>query len=613
VCFAAQDTTEQYEARQRLLLLNEAGKRIGTSLDMAVTARQLADLAVPRLADFAFVDLLTCLDSGGEPPAGPMTGPVTLRRAAQRSVLPGLPESAVGVGETFTCAESSPAAEWLGTWAPALYPMTGPALDRWAAHDPAQAARLREVGAHSVMVVPLRARGAPLGMAVFVRHRRPEPFQRDDLLTAEEIAARTAVCIDNARAYAREHTTAVTLQHSLLPQRLAEQTAVEVASRYLPASAEAGVGGDWFDVIPLSGARVALVVGGVVGHGIQASATMGRLRTAVRTLADIDLPPDELLTHLDDVVIRLNAEAPADPGAEATGDVGATCLYAVYDPVSRRCTLARAGHSPPIVCAPDGTVDLLGLPVGPPLGVGDLPFETAEVELPEGSVLALYTDGLVEGRGGDAGVRLDVVRDALARPAGSLRAACDAVLDAMLPERPDDDIALLLARTRVLPPDRVATWDIPDELAAVARARRDALDQLAAWGLEEPAFVTELVVSELVTNAVQATGITEAEPRWSQLDGLATIQVRLVLSDRSIVIGAWDRNPEPPVQAEPGTDSENGRGLAIVAALCQRWDYLAAPGRQVRLGGTGHPARRLNAVRAAAPPVSLQFRTEPVP
>lgn len=149
--------------------------------------------------------------------------------------------------------------------------------------------------------------------------------------------------------------------------------------------------------------------------------------------------------------------------------------------------------------------------------------------------------------------------------------------------------------------------------SAVRCARMFARACLRQWGLESMAEDSELVISELVTNAVQATGITEAEPRWSQLDGLATIQVRLVLSDRSIVIGAWDRNPEPPVQAEPGTDSENGRGLAIVAALCQRWDYLAAPGRQVRLGGTGHPARRLNAVRAAAPPVSLQFRTEPVP
>ncbi|GAA3482048.1 SpoIIE family protein phosphatase [Streptomyces yanii] len=566
VCFAAQDTTEQYEARQRLLLLNEAGTRIGSSLDMTVTAQQLAELAVPRLADFVSVDLLTSIDAGGEPPPDPVTGPVTMRRAAQQSILQGVPESAVGLGEAVAYPASSPAAEWLAAGMPAAYRMTDPAVARWADNEPTQAARLREVGTHSMMVVPLRARGTTLGTAVFIRHRRPEPFERDDLLLAEEITARAAVCIDNARRYTRERTTAVTLQHSLLPQRPAEQTALEVASRYLPASAQAGVGGDWFDVIPLSGARVALVIGDVVGHGIQASAVMGRLRTAVRTLADIDLPPDELLTRLDDLVIRLSAEAPTDSGSQTSGAVGATCLYAVYDPISRRCTLARAGHFPPAVSSPDGTVDFLDLPAGPPLGLGGLPFEAAEVELPEGSILALYTNGLIDGRDRDTEEGLHALRHALAQPADSLQTACDAVLDAMPPGRYDDDIALLLARTRALPADQVATWDVLSEPSAVAQARKNAFDQLTVWGLEELSIVTELVVSELVTNAIRY--------------GQPPIQLRLI-HDRSLICEVRDHSNTAPRLRRARVFDEGGRGLLLIAQLTQRWGT-----RYTRLGKT---------------------------
>src|SRR5690606_38773844 len=220
---------------------------------------------------------------------------------------------------------------------------------------------------------------------------------------------------------------------------------VEAATRYLPA-ARTGVGGDWFDVIPLSGMRVALVIGDVVGHGIQASATMGRLRTAVRTLADIDLAPDELLTHLDDLVHHLSQESGGDAGHS---EVGATCLYAVYDPVSRRCTLARAGHPAPVLIPPGGTAQHLDLPSGPPLGVGGLPFESAELELPEDAVLAFYTDGLVESRGRDTEAGYALLREALSGASGPLDETCDRVLQAMLsPGGASDDVALLLTRTR---------------------------------------------------------------------------------------------------------------------------------------------------------------------
>jgi Stage II sporulation protein E (SpoIIE)/GAF domain len=302
---------------------------------------------------------------------------VTLRHLAHAFVDHCYFEIPLTVEGAKTYPEDSPQAECLATERTVVRSVTEPdsVMGRWAAQSASPGARARGLVFHHLMAVPMRARGVTLGAAVFGRCRPQEAFDPDDLLLAEEITARATVCIDNARRYTHERSTALTLQRNLLPRRPPHLTAVEVASRYLPADAQAGVGGDWFDVIPLSGTRVALVVGDVVGHGIQASATMGRLRSAVRTLADVDLAPDELLTHLDDFVTHLTDEAygpDSDPHAAVTqdaGDVGATCLYAVYDPVSRHCTLARAGHPLPFVVTPEGSVDL---PAGPPLGLGGL-------------------------------------------------------------------------------------------------------------------------------------------------------------------------------------------------------------------------------------------------
>ncbi|WP_306313522.1 SpoIIE family protein phosphatase [Streptomyces hydrogenans] len=558
VCFAAQDTTERYEARQRLLLLNEAGTRIGTSLDVAHTARQLVELAVPRLADAAVVDLLPVLDNATEPPDAPLADPVALQRVARR---PDLQDTAGA--EAAPCDTSLPV-EWLTVREPTVYGTGAPALARWARLDP-QADRFVEAGAHEVMTVPLRVRGTTLGTALFIRHRPSAPFAREDLLLAGELTARAATSIENARYYARERAIAVTLQHSLMPRRLADQTAVQVASHYLPASTRAGVGGDWFDVIPLSGARVALVIGDVVGHGIQASATMGRLRTAVRTLADIDLPPDELLTHLDDLIVRLAADEHGD-SPHVQGEIGATCLYAVYDPITRACALASAGHLPPALLRPHGTVEFLDLPAGPPLGLGGLPFETTELELPEGSLLALYTNGLVERRGRDFGKGLETLRHALAQPADSLQAVCDATVHAVRPARQDDDAALLLARTRTLSSDHVVTWDVPPDPTAVAPARRDVRDRLAAWDLEELSFVTELIASELVTNAIRY--------------GQPPVRLRLI-RDRSLICEVSDNSVTAPRLKRARTFDEGGRGLLLVAQLTQRWGTRYAQGKTI--------------------------------
>ncbi|MFJ3776281.1 SpoIIE family protein phosphatase [Streptomyces sp. NPDC090075] len=547
----AQDTTQEIESRRRLKVLNLAGLRIGTTLDVSRTADELAQVATDHFADDVFVDLLDGVLRNEEIARAPSGEAVVCRRVAQRSVLPDCPEAVPGLGALHSYPENSPAGRTLSTGRGLLQQVDEAALRSWAAHDPLQARRIRSHGVHSVMAVPLRARGVTLGLAFLARHRTPEPFDEQDLGLAEELAARAALYIDNARQYSREREIALALQSSLLPNRAPRQAAVEVASRYLPAEPGADIGGDWFDVIPLSGARVALVVGDVVGRGIQASATMGRLCTAVRTLAEVDLAPDELLTQLDDLVLRL------DRMDESAAEVGATCLYAVYDPVSRRCTMARAGHPVPAVTRADRTVEFLDLPAGPPLGLGGLPFEVAEVELSEGSLLALYTNGLIETSYRDPedarSLLLDILRDA-DRPLDEI---CDRVLDALSTDLRTDDVALLLARTRVFGADQVATWDLPDDLATVARARQLAGERLAAWDLgEEVVFTTELVVSELVTNAIRY--------------GAPPIQLRLI-RDTTLICEVFDASSTAPHMRHARVFDEGGRGLLLVAQFAQRW------------------------------------------
>jgi serine phosphatase RsbU (regulator of sigma subunit)/PAS domain-containing protein/anti-sigma regulatory factor (Ser/Thr protein kinase) len=554
VGLAAFDNSEQYWARQRLALLNEAAATIGTTLDVARTAEELVELVVPRFADFASVDLLDWMLTAEEPEAAVGRTDVVLRRAAHRSLTPGTPEAAVEVGEVDVYPPFSPPARALAEGRPVLSGSGDPAFDRWVAGHAARNERQREHGAgpHSLLAAPLRARGITLGVTVFIRALDPDPYGDDDAALAEELASRAAVCVDNARRFTRERSTALALQHSLLPRRPSGQAAVQVAHRYLPAGSLAGVGGDWFDVIPLSGSRVALVVGDVVGHGIHSSATMGRLRTAVRTLADVDLPPDELLTHLDDLVTHLAD----DDGGTEVAEVGATCLYAVYDPIARSLTMASAGHAPPTLLPPGGTARPVALTAGPPLGVGGLPFEAAHLRLEEGSVIALYTDGLIEGRDHDVDHGVADLSRTLTGARGSLDDMCDAILTSLLPDRPSDDVALLLARTRALGADQVATWDVPPDPSQVAVTRQHATDQLAAWGLEEAAFITELVVSELVTNAIRY--------------GDPPIRLRLI-RDRALITEVSDVNSTSPHLRRAHVYDEGGRGLMLVAQLTQRW------------------------------------------
>ena len=561
VGMAGFDSSEQHWARQRLAVLDEAAVSIGTTLDLGRTAQELAGLVVPRFADFASVDLLEAVLNGEEPAAGPPDATVVLRRMAHLSTVPGTPEAVIGLGASDTYPPYSPPARALRSGQAVLSGSGDPDFDRWMASAPARAEKISGFTVSSLMAVPLIARDTALGVAVLLR-TRPESFNNDDFALAKELAGRAAVCVDNARRYTRERITALTLQQSLLPQGPSELSAVETASRYLPTDALAGVGGDWFDVIPLSGARVALVVGDVVGHGIHASATMGRLRTTVQTLADVDLPPDELLAHLDDLVLRLGSE---DESVErpryGAGGTGATCLYAVYDPVSRMLTVASAGHPPPVLVMPDGTTRVVEVTAGPMLGVGGLPFESTELELPVGTLVTLYSDGLVEsGEQHDPDLGIARLREVLSDPRNSsqdsLEEQCDRVLGALLPEHPADDVALLLARTRALDADHVRDWELSADFAGVAEIRRLATAQVDAWGLSAYGFVTELVVSELVTNAIRYG----AEP----------LRLRLI-HDRSLICEVSDGNSTSPHLRRARIFDEGGRGLLLVAQLTTGW------------------------------------------
>jgi anti-sigma regulatory factor (Ser/Thr protein kinase) len=531
----------------RLQLLYEASTRIGTTLDMKRTAEELTEVAVPRFADFATVELVQSVLQGDEPTGAGRE----MRRIAAAGIRDDTPLRPAGTLMRYV--PDNPVAIGMATGRPVLVAHLATA-DGWRAQDPERAQKVIQSGIHSMISVPLKARGQLLGVVEFWRSEQ-DPFEPDDLSPAEELTARAAVCIDNARRYTREHTTAVTLQRSLLPGALPELSALEVGHRYLPA--QAGVGGDWYDVIPLPGARVALVVGDVVGHGLHAAATMGRLRTAVHNFAALDLPPDELLAHLDDLITRIDQDAAAEGDVEAVS--GATCLYAVYDPVSGRCVLARAGHPGPALVSPDGSVTFPDIPVAPPLGVGGgLPVETAVLRLAADSRLVLYTDGLVEARGRDIDTGLGMLREALAQTDGAgPDDTCRAVLDTMLRTRSSDDVALLVARTRLLDPEQVEEWDVPDDPAAVSRIRAEATRRLESWGLGEAAFTTELILSELVTNAIRY--------------GASPISLRLLRDRDSLICEVADGTSTSPHLRRAAYTDEGGRGLFLVAQLSRRW------------------------------------------
>ncbi|MGW7277864.1 SpoIIE family protein phosphatase [Streptomyces sp. NPDC054844] len=552
---------EAAAARRNLALLNEAGARIGNSLDLETTARELLDVVVPGFCDLATVDLYQGLLAGDETPPGLADGSAELRRVAFSSAVSEAP--VLGTGEQVE----------LG--AVHHYPFNSPCADAL------RTARPRSVPAEdgslvqSTLAVPMVAHDTVVGLARFARTKGSEPFGDRDRDLAVELAARAAVCIDNARLYRREHERALILQRSLLPPGDPEASGLDIACRYLPGNAATGrpseVGGDWFDVIELPGHRTALVVGDVMGRGLRAAVAMGELRTAVRTLAQLDIEPAEVLSQLDEIARGLGAPGGVQQATRAArrpreADLSevylATCVYAVYDSVTRRCTFANAGHLPPVLVEPGESALMLDVPPGLPLGVGGEPFEEVEVELPEGSLLALYTDGLVESRDHPLDEGLQAFVGALTDPARPLEDVCDQVLNTLDSHHGEDDIALLMARVQGLPSESVGDWTLPREPRSVGRARELARAQLLDWDMEPLVDTTELLVSELVTNALRY--------------GEGEIRLRLLL-DRTLVCEVWDSGLVQPRRRRARDTDEGGRGLQLVGLLSAAWGSRRTP------------------------------------
>lgn len=420
-------------ARRRLALVNAATTRIGTSLDLERTAQEFADVTVPDLADLVTVDVIEALATGDEVGAGLVAG-ARLRRLAKAPAGIAVADTLAPLGRTLTFPLAAPYTQALADRRAFVIPrLDEQAISPAARHSKAPA-RLLKQGVHSFMMVPLLARGTVLGLATFYRCTTPEPFTDADTDLAGELVARAAVCIDNARHYHREHDTAVILQRSMLPQHITPPAGIEVAHRYLPASDVNEVGGDWYDVIPLTGGSAALAIGDVMGHGIQAAAVMGRLSASVRALARLDLDHDELFHQLQAALDDL-----ADP-------MLATFLYSDLDPVTGDCRITCAGHPPPALITAEGTARLIDVPPGLPLGVAPTHFTTIHTTLAPGSVIVLYTDGLIEARGTDIDDRLAELTRLLAQPVPTLDALCDRLLTHLVPASADDDIALLVAR-----------------------------------------------------------------------------------------------------------------------------------------------------------------------
>ncbi|MEV6791095.1 SpoIIE family protein phosphatase [Streptomyces sp. NPDC051320] len=548
---------EAASARRNLALLNEAGARIGNSLDLETTARELLDVAVPGFCDLASVDLYQGLLEGDESTKGSADGSAELRRVAFASAVSDIPlprtEDAPTLGAVHRYAFHSPCAGALRTGKVQSVP--------GADGSPVR----------STLAVPMVAHDTVVGLAQFSRTKGSEPFGERDRALAVELAARAAVCIDNARLYRREHERALILQRSLLPPGDPEAAGLDIACRYLPGNTATEVGGDWFDVIELPGHRTALVVGDVMGHGLRAAVAMGELRTAVRTLALLDLEPAEVLEALDEIARGLGTPSGTQQASRAAhksreADLSevylATAVYAVYDPVTRRCTFANAGHLPPVLVEPGQEALLLDVPPGMPLGVGGEPFEEVEVEIPEGALLALYTDGLVESRDQPLDEGLRAFRGALTHSERPLEDVCDHVLTTLDTGHGEDDIALLMARIQGLPAGSVGDWRLPREPRSVGRARELARAQLVSWDLDDLVDTTELLVSELVTNALRY--------------GEGEIRLRLLL-DRTLVCEVWDAGLVQPRRRRARDTDEGGRGLQLVGMLSAAWGSRRTP------------------------------------
>ncbi|WP_063775020.1 ATP-binding SpoIIE family protein phosphatase [Streptacidiphilus anmyonensis] len=529
----------------QLLLLSDVGARIGTTLDLDRTVHEVCDVVIPGIADFACVELRDRLITDSEPPRERPDDETQLRRVAcsfGQSTLPW--KHLVTEGSLVTLAGETPSGYALQGGRPVLVPRLDPATAEACALGRGGPGLTSLFEGRSMLTLPLTARGTVLGVLTLLRDAHRPAFDEADASYLRELAARAALSIDNARLHRMEARTAITLQRSMLPSRPPRVPGVQVAHRYLPGDRRAEVGGDWFDAVQLPGSRVALVVGDVMGHGLHSAVAMGRFRTAMQTLAALDLPPGQILRHLDNLSQRLG------------DDHLATCLYAVYDPIARTCTIASAGHVPPVLVHPDGRGELLEIPSGAPIGVGGVPFASKEVKVTDGSMLVLCTDGLVEMRGGDIGDGLAALCGDIVDPRRSPEEVCDTVLERLHTEDRGDDLALLIARFDGIPPQDVISWSLALDASEVRRARSLVHDQLTRWGLAELSELTELLVSELVTNALRVAK--------------GSVELQLMRVGKLLVEVSDDDHNLPSLEPSELLDEE-GRGLGLVSQLASRW------------------------------------------
>ncbi|TDF46106.1 PAS sensor protein [Streptomyces sp. WAC05374] len=545
---------EHAAVRERLEFLNEVSGRIGSSLDLPRTVQEVSEAVVPRFADFAGTYLREQVVAGEGFPDGTPDATTWWHRVAVEHVdPPGRWDDVVPVGEPMQVPAHTPFFQCMTTGEPVLVPTIGEeAGTAIASQFDKRDIRPLVIG-RSMLVVPLKARDVVLGFMILLRHPGRAVFNDMDRVTGAELAARAGLVLDNARMYAYQESVAELLQDSMLPQVTPRLAGCDTATRYLPGTLLGRVGGDWFDAVKLPGSRTALVVGDVMGHGLNSAAMMGQLRTAVQTMAGLDLPPAQLLRNLDDLAQRLGEHYLA------------TCLYAVYDPVAGELLMANAGHVPPVIIrAEDGCGDVLDLPTGAPIGVGGVPFETVRVPVAPGDRLVMCTDGLVEVRGEDLGAGLAALCESAAHPAASMDDACDAIIKALGARGGGrDDVALLMARLNGIAAEDVARWELAPRPAEVGRARRLVRERLAGWGLDEHAETARLLVSELVTNAVR------------HADGARRIEVRLVRAD-ALLCEVTDDGHTLPTLLEPMPADEYGRGLRVVSALAGEWGVSRA-------------------------------------
>jgi serine phosphatase RsbU (regulator of sigma subunit)/anti-sigma regulatory factor (Ser/Thr protein kinase) len=535
-------------AVMRHVMLESAVRRIGGALDIDQMAPELMSILVPHFCNAGELLVLESLVGDDEFPAESPDGSHLVRRLAlARDDEDGGWDAAFPTGEILRYPPDTPYTRCMDTGGPVVEHMSRERADKTAA------AWLRRPVADllsgvSMLLLPLIARDVMLGFFVCIRRVGFRRFDAYDVEIGMEFAARAAIFMDNAQRYSRERATALTLQRAMLPTGLSAPSSVEVRHRYLPGSKLIEVGGDWYESIALPGGRVALVVGDVAGHGVRAAVTMGRLRTAIHTLAMLELPPAETLQQLNELMQELGAREPHF----------ATCVYAIFDAVTGSCEVASAGHLPPLLVRPDGSNELLDVWPAPPLGVGTGPIQSRTLRVEDGSLLVMYTDGLVEKRTRDIDEGINKLREIFTPESVGLplEDLCRATLASVYADEHRDDIAVLIARLRRIPAENHVHWTLPPELTSARRARALIKRPLRRWGLLELLPSAELLVSELVTNAV----------RYAQ----GKIGLRLVL-EGALVCEVMDDSAALPRLRHPDEEDERGRGLQVVSQVAQRW------------------------------------------